>query len=169
VRDISLTNRSLPQVSPPIAGGPFQPTLAEAVQHWVDGRLRATGASGQAIVIIRDIELTSRPIPTAEGMSSWFKRQQGSRYLGRIAVEIDAHGSPGFAIASAEAHRAVSLPENPTEDEEQEAYDQLLEGLMADLNRNLERSIDRHMQDFLVNAPALPQAAPAPSMMPSAP
>ena len=58
--------------------------------------------------------------------------------------------SDSYALASAEASRWVSLPEDPSTAERKEAYYSLLNSLMRDLGKNLESSIQAHMQDFVL-------------------
>ena len=154
VQSINLTDRSgLQPSASPYNGNHFSPTIADAIKQWASDRLQATGGSGQAIVVIKDATLMSQPLPMEKGISGWFTRQQAEKYTGRADVTIEANGPQGFASTDATAVRSVSLPENATPLERQDAYYTLLNGLMKDLGQNLDAGIQTHMGSFLANPP----------------
>jgi hypothetical protein len=152
VQVINLADRSGQQpVSSPYNSNRFSPTIADAIKQWASDRLQAAGQSGQAIIVIKDASLIAQPMPIKEGIDGWFTRQQGVKYIGRAEVSIEANGRPGFSMADAVATRAVTLPENPTPIEKQDAYYTMLNGLMKDLGQNLETGIQTHMGSFIVS------------------
>jgi hypothetical protein len=167
VKTISLTDRSGLQPSDsPYVGNKFSPTITEAVKQWATDRLQANGQTGQAILVIKKAALTTESLPVKDGVEGWFTREQSVKYVGRVDVTIEANGKSGYAVADAIASRAVSLPENPTEIEKQNAYMTLLNGLMKDLSENLESGIHAHMASFITTAPvygitAVPAKLPA--------
>lgn len=151
VQNLSLTDRSgMQPQSSPYNSNDFQPTITQAIRQWAKDRLQAVGADGQALVIIKDASLIQQPIPY---QSDWFTRQQTSKYVAHAIVDVETRGHDGYAIASAEASRFATLPENPTSEERQKAYFDVLNGLMRDLGQNLEASIQDHMHDFIVTVP----------------
>ena len=151
VQNISLTDRSGPQpASSPYSSNNFQPTIAQAVRQWAKDRLQAVGANGQAMVIIKDASLVQKAIPYEH---DFFTRQQASKYIAHVAVDIETKGHDGYAIATSEASRFVTLPEDPTSEERQKAYFDVLNGLMRDLGTNLESSMQDHMHDFIIAVP----------------
>jgi hypothetical protein len=151
VKKISLADRSgsLP-MSSPYKTNRFSPTIAEAIKEWAVEHLQAGGQQGQAIVLIKKASLTSQPLQMKDGIDSWFTRQQSLKYTAQAEVAIEASGQNGFAVAEASASRAVTLPEDPTDEEKQEAYGSMLNGLMRDLQDNLRSSIHGHMAGFIV-------------------
>lgn len=154
VRAINLADRSgIQPPNSPYATNHFTPTISEAVKQWASDRLIANGSNGQAIMIIKDASLTAQALPTKSGIDSWFTRQQAVKYVGHADVSIEANGPSGFAIADASASRALTLPENPTPLERQDAYYAMLNGLMKDLGQNLEASLQTHMANFIANTP----------------
>ncbi len=154
VRVISLADRSGLQPSDsPYNGNHFSPTITDAIKQWAADRLQANGQSGQAIVLIKKASLSAQPLPIKDGVEGWFTREQGSKYVARAEVSIEANGKNGFAVTDASATRAVTLPESPTESEKQAAYMLILNGLMKDLGENLEAGIHEHMSNFIAAAP----------------
>lgn len=164
VRVISLADRSLTPGSNGYAGNNFSPTISEAVKQWASDRLQAVGQTGDAIVIIKDASLTAQPLATKTGMDSWFTRQQGLKYVGHVQVAVEAKSGDSFAVTDASATRTLTLPENPTDAEKRDAYATMLNGLMKDLERNLDSGIQSHLNRFITTMPtygttAVPAAA----------
>ena len=158
VQSITLADRSGPQMAgSPYNSNRFSPTIAEDIKKWAGNRLQAVGQAGQAIVIIKDASLTEIPLPKKTGMDSWFTRQQGVRYTGHAEVTVEAKGKEGgrdgFATTEAVATHSVTLPENPSPIEKQDAYYALLTGLMKDLEQSLDSGIQAHMGTFIITAP----------------
>jgi hypothetical protein len=153
VSSVTLTDRSGIQPSDsPYNTGHFQPTIAEAIKQWSTDHLRAVGTGGEAIVIIKDATLTSQAIPHGH---DWFTREQTTKYSAHAEVELEIKGhGDSYALASAQASRYETLPENPSETERQNAYTTLLNGLIKDLSQSLDSSIQDHLQHFVVTAPA---------------
>jgi len=155
VQSINLADRSQQPPNSPYLTNHFTPTINDAIKQWAMDRLQAAGQTGQAIVLIKDASLTAQPLAMKDGMDSWFTRQQGVKYVARAEVSVEANGREGFATADAVATRAVTLPENPTPMERQEAYYSLLNGLMKDLGQNLDGAIQTHMSNFIITAPIM--------------
>ena len=158
VQAITLTDRSgLQRTGSPYNSNHFSPTIAEDIKKWAGNRLQAVGQTGQAIVIIKDASLVEIPLQKKTGMDSWFTRQQGVRYTGHAEVTIEAKGKEGgrdgFATTEAVATHSVTLPENPSPIEKQDAYYALLTGLMKDLEQSLDSGIQAHMGTFIITAP----------------
>ncbi|MDD3029698.1 MAG: hypothetical protein PHS57_05400 [Alphaproteobacteria bacterium] len=156
VKSITLTDRSSGQPMAPFYDSEdFSPSLPEAIKQWAVDHLQARGRSGQAIIVIKKASFVSQPIPTEEGIESWFVRQQASKYVARVDVSIEASGPNGFAVTDASAYRTVTLPENPTSLERKTAYQAMLDGVMQDLGDNLDAGIHKHMVNFLVASPVV--------------
>ncbi|MDP9127490.1 MAG: hypothetical protein M3N08_04420 [Pseudomonadota bacterium] len=145
----------------PYKSSALSPTIAEAARQWLAGSLKAVGPTGEAMVVIEDASVTEHALPTSDDMMDvWFKRQQSSVYNARLEAQVEIRGGRGYAFASAEAKRSVTLPEKPTASEKQNAYIQLLDGLMKDFARNLDASIREHLRDSLNNADTPPDVNP---------
>jgi len=155
VRTVSLADRNgIQPADSPYYKNDFHPTIAEAIRQWAGDRLKAVGSTGDAIVIIKDASLTAQPIPHTNTM---FKREQAWKYTAHADVEVEIKGGNrgDYALASASSSRFETLAENPSLAEKQNAYAIVLNGVMQDLNRNLEASIREHMAPYLVTAPII--------------
>jgi hypothetical protein len=158
IQNVTIVDRD---AGPSAQSVSFQPSIGNAVRQWANDRLQGVGTSGQGIVEIKDANVTALSLATEGGFDNWFKRQQASKYVGHVSVEIEVKGRGGYGVATAEASRTVTLPEDPSDMERHEAYNRLIEGMMADLNANLDQSIHEHLQDFIITAP-VPAEAPSP-------
>lgn len=152
-QDVRIVNRAykVPQGAPYV-GHLFKPTLTDAINRWAGDRLQAVGTTGRTTVIIKDASVTRTKIDNPDtGIESWFTRNQGSKYIGRVEVEVQALTPDGtMAVASANASHTVTLPEDPTSVEKYDAYVKLLDALMSDLNSGLEKAMHEHMDSFIV-------------------
>jgi len=157
VQTITLADRTTVQpANSPYYNNHFTPTISDAIRQWATDRMQAVGQSGQGIIIVKDASLVAQPMAMKDDWyDSWFTRQQAIKYVGHAEVSIEANGREGFATTDAAATRSVTLPENPTDSERQEAYYTLLNGLMKDLGQNLEAGIAEHVGAFVITAPVL--------------
>lgn len=155
--DLRIINRSqnVPQWAPYV-GHKYQPKLADAVYRLAGDRIQAAGNLGHATLIIKDANVTEQPLQMASDFESMFTRQQGSKLTGRVEVSLEAQSPTDGSIGISTAHAvySVTLPEDPKDFERQDAYNLLVTGLMADLNKELERGIQQHMSNFILSGPA---------------
>jgi hypothetical protein len=149
VKRITLADRSGYTPANVFKSDEFTPTISDAIKGWARDHLQAGGQSGQAIVLIKKASLSVKPLPLKDGIDSWFTRQQSEKYLATAEVSIEANGPGGFAVADADASRGVTMGEDPTVAEKHVAYNTMLNGLMKDLQENLQSSVHAHMANFL--------------------
>jgi len=173
VKTVSLADRSGSQTSSVFKANSFSPTIAEAIKQWAVDRLQAAGQTGNAIVIIKDASLVAQPIPVKKDdfFDNLFTRPQGMKYIGHAEVAIEASGRSGYAMANADATRVLTLPEEPTTLEKQEAYYAMLNGIMKDLGEHLDSGIKQHMSSMILDTSvnAAPLAPVSPSVSEASP
>lgn len=162
-QDLRIINRAqnTPQWAPYV-GHMFQPKLIDAVQKLAADRFQAAGSLGHATLIIKDATVTEQSLRTSSDFESLFKRQQSSKYIGRVEVTLEAQTPADGVTGLANAHAvySVTLPEDPTEVEKYDAYNKLLTTVMADLNRELERAVKSHMARFVLSNPPSERMSP---------
>lgn len=124
----------------------FQPTMANAIRRWATDKLVAVGATGEATVVIKDASLISQPIPHPDSM---FTREQTSKYVAHAVVELNVSRRNDHGEVIAEATQFVTLPEGPSTQERQNAYNKLLNSVMQDLTGNLRSGIKGHLGNFI--------------------
>ncbi len=163
-QDMRILDRSysVPKWSPYV-GHDLQPKLADAVKRWADDRLQAVGMMGHTTLIIKDASVSRQLLPVSTELSGMFTREQAYKLVGHVEVTVDSQSPVNnmTGIATANAAHYVTLPEDPTANELQAAYNALVTKIMADLNVNLERAMRDHMPRFLVAAPQQQTGDPA--------
>jgi hypothetical protein len=173
VQNISFVNLQSPErPASPYDGADFTPSISGAIRKWATDRLQAGGKAGEAIVTVKEAALSREAMHIDTEMDKVFTRQQASKYIGHAVVSIEVRKSDNYAIASAEASRWVSMPEDPDQDERKAAYFGMLNGLMRDLGLNLESSLHDHMGGLILSAPPGPvdplTVTMAPAVIPAA-
>lgn len=157
VQSISFVNLVSPERPPsPLDGDDFNPTIAGAIRKWATDRLQAGGRTGEAVVTVRQAALTREAMPIDVNIDKVFTRQQAIKYIGHAAVSIEVRKNDSYAVASAEASRWASMPQDPNREERKSAYFTMLNGLMRDLGLNLESSLRDHMGALILSAPPGP-------------
>ncbi len=128
---------------------PAQPAVA--ARRWAEDRLVAAGnRGGRAVYTIRDASIIEIKLEPTSGLKGVFIKDQSERYDARLAVELaifDATGSQR-GNATATATRSRTVPENVTLNERERIWFQMVEGMMADLNRELEKAIGQSLSPF---------------------
>jgi hypothetical protein len=166
VRDLTFVDRGIDQMppSPPITT--FKPSIADALHNWASQRLQAAGSDGIAAFVVKNAYVTEANAPVDSG---WFDRPQSGKLTGHVEIEFDARGKQGYALATANAARSVTLPQNASEDEKQAAYNTLLNGMMQDLDKYLDQAIHEHLKDFIIGDPVVGSKLPSPEAANPAP
>lgn len=152
VKDLRIIDRATktPRWAPYV-GHEFAPTLTDALYRLAGDRLQAVGTKGRAKLVIKDVSVMEQPIQTSTTFDKMFTREQGSKYIGRVEVSLEAFAPRGVVrVATAHAVHSVTLPEDPSEAEKYRAYSKLLNNIVNDLNLQLDKAIRSHMKRFIV-------------------
>jgi hypothetical protein len=122
---------------------------ARAAERWARDRLVPVGASGRAIVTIKNAQVIETSLRTTPGLRGTFTKDQAARYDAVIEMQVEIR--PGIAmsdaVATARAERSRTVAEDVSPNEIDRMLFELVEGLMKDADAEL----DRNMRRFLVN------------------
>jgi hypothetical protein len=135
-----------PQVAPNVDHlTPVPPS--DAIRRWANERVRAMGTSGTMRVIIKDASITETHLAGTTGVRGAFTTDQSERYDGRLSVdlvvEVPSRRFQGYTGAT--VARTISVPENVSLQGRDDAWHNLVERMMADLNAKLEEGIDGNL------------------------
>jgi hypothetical protein len=135
-----------PQVAPNVDHlTPVPPS--DAIRRWANERVRAMGTSGTMRVIIKDASITETHLAGTTGVRGAFTTDQSERYDGRLSVdlvvEVPSRRFQGYTGAT--VARTISVPENVSLQGREDAWHNLVERMMADLNAKLEEGIDGNL------------------------
>jgi len=159
VKDLSFVDRGIDERPAAPIAKTFQPSIADALHIWASQRLQAVGGDGIAAFVVKNAYVTEEGIPAD---TSWFQRPQTGKLTGHVEIEFDARGKQGYALATANAVRSVTLPEHATDGERQDAYNNLIDGMLQDLDKYLDQAIHDHMRDFITSDPVIGSKLPPP-------
>ena len=140
---------------PPAGGGHVEAELpvtpADAAERWARDRLRAVGRAGTARFVVGEASVVAVPLPTSGGLGGALTDQQSLRYDARLAVRLEvenlAQGRAG--TVSAEASRSQTVAEGASPEERRRLQFALVEGLLEQLNGELEKNIPLYLGPYL--------------------
>ena len=127
---------------------PAQPAVA--AKRWAEDRLVAAGSGRRAVFTVQEASIIETKLEPAGGLKGIFTKDQSERYDATLLVDLAIIDSGGTrrGSASATATRSRTVPENITLNERERIWFQLVEGMMADLNRELEKAIGQSLDKF---------------------
>ena len=124
-----------------------------ATVRWAQDRLRPMGRSGFARVLIKDAKVVEVPLKTDSGFTGMFKEQQAERYDGSLDVAIQILDERHFPIADviARATRSQTISEGATLNERDRVLYELSEGLIRDIDNQMESLIRSYLSRWVMN------------------
>ncbi|MCB9946366.1 MAG: hypothetical protein H6842_00905 [Rhodospirillaceae bacterium] len=138
-----------PGTAPNIDHRLAQPPVA-VMRRWAAQRLAAAGGDGVARAIIDDASILEEPVQQSPGLTGLLSVEQSERYTARLAMTIEVDAPGGRGNANAVAERSVTVLEDATLAEIEDAWFRLVESSAGDLDRELEANIRRHLGLFVV-------------------
>ncbi|MCA1909889.1 MAG: hypothetical protein LDL39_16170 [Magnetospirillum sp.] len=124
-----------------------------ATVRWAQDRLRPMGKSGFARVLIKDAKVVEVPLSTDKGFTGMFKDQQSERYDGSLDVAIQILDERHFPIADvvARATRSHTVAEGATLNERDKVMFELSEGLIRDIDSQMESLVRTYLSRWVMN------------------
>lgn len=128
---------------------PANPSLV--MERWVRDRLRATGVTGEARVVLRDAKIVETKLAVQGGLKGMFTTDQGYRYDCNIEVEIQIRDANNVqrGFAKAQAARSRTVAEDATLAEKDKALFDLVEATMTEINTEFERQIRQYLGNYV--------------------
>lgn len=129
------------------------PVLPEdAMRRWAADRLIATGAPGHyAQFVIQDASVTDTKLTKTPGLRGVFTNDQSDRYDASFAARVLVRPEAGHyrrGDASGWAKRTRTVAEDISLNDRDQAWFDLVEATMNDLNAQLEKQIRANLQQF---------------------
>ncbi len=118
-----------------------------AMEEWAAERLVADGEAGVARVVIRDASTIDERLPTKD----MFTKEQSDRFRMSLEMLIEIYNGRGFktGYVIAKATRSRTLPEGSSLAEREDLWYEMTKAAMGDLNRELDRNIQKYFAPFL--------------------
>ncbi len=129
----------------------FPSSPEKALMRWASDRLRATGSSARASFTILNASVRETTLEKQKGIKGAFTKDQSERYDAVLEASLkitdDDTNSEGFA--NAKASRSITVREDATLNERAQAWFELNEALMQDINAALEKNISQYLGNWL--------------------
>jgi len=137
---------------PPNVEHKFQTTPEEALKRWAAARLRPMGRAESARYTVITAAVTEEPLPKTQGIVGAFKNEPTERYTATVEAQLEILNADGrlVQLASARATRSRSLMEGAKPEERERMWFDLLEALMKDFDKEMERAIRQYMDPWLL-------------------
>ncbi len=148
VGGVSVESRYIPPLKAPNVEHLAPVPPYNALRQWGLDRLRATGGSDRARLVILDASIVETKLAVTGGIKGAFTRDQAARYDGKLVAMIEIVDTAGRqrAFATARAERSQTVPEGTTVAEREKVWFTLTEDLMRQINEQLESNIARHLR-----------------------
>lgn len=123
-----------------------------ALRRWPADRLRAGGRTGSARFTITDAAVSRKTLPTTAGFKGLFTREQAERYDAAAAATLEILDDYGNRLAMVEtrAERTRTVPELAGRDEIDRIRFTMIETLMAEFDREMEKAVRQHLIGWLL-------------------
>jgi hypothetical protein len=117
----------------------------------VRDRLRASGVTGDARVVLREAKIVETRLAVQGGLRGAFTTEQGYRYDANIEVEIQLRDAGGVqrAFAKAQASRSRTVAEDATLAQKDKVLFDLVEATMTEINGEFERQIRQYLGRYV--------------------
>ncbi len=152
VAEVEIVENYVPPLREPNVEHLIPVSPAQATRQWATDRLFAAGTGRRAHFVIDQAEVIETNLPVETGVRGALTVDQSRRYDAVIGVVLEIRDDRGFrlAFASAKAVRSQTISENLTLRERDLLLYQMVEALIADLNRELEGKIDEFLSAYML-------------------
>jgi hypothetical protein len=130
----------------------FPTTPGSALKRWASDRLVAAGSGARANFTILDASVLEIALETKKGFKGAFTKDQSERYEGvleaRLQIFNDSDTSQGFVTAR--VSRSITVREDATVNDRAQAWFNLNEAMLKDINAELEKNISQYLGAWLL-------------------
>lgn len=129
----------------------FPTPPANALLRWAEDRLSASGEGATARFTIIDASVLETSLALKDGLTGAFTKEQSERYdaVLEARLEIFDFGGKSRGFATAKTTRSVTVREDATVNDRDQAWFDLTEDLMTGINLELEKNISQYLGDWL--------------------
>jgi len=130
---------------------PTPPALA--FKRWVSDRVKAVGQNDTLRITVENASALREPLPRTEGIEALFTTDQIERIDATLDVLLEIVDNGGFVktTVTARAQRSRTIPEGLTLNERDQAYQEITEALINDLNATIEQNMRQYMSSYMVS------------------
>jgi hypothetical protein len=140
-----------PPMSAPNVDHLFHTSPAGVLGRWAEDRLRAVGKNGFARFTIIEASVTETPLDMKKGIIGAFTKDQSERYDAVLEAKLEIFDDSGLSIgfARAKATRSVTVREDSSVNQREQAWFRLTAELVRDIDAELEKNISMYLSRWL--------------------
>ena len=140
-----------PPMSAPNVDHLFHTSPAGALGRWAEDRLRAVGKNGFARFTIIEASVTETRLEMKKGIIGALTKDQSERYDAVLEAKLEIYDDSGLSIgfARAKATRSVTVREDSSVNQREQAWFRLTEELVIDIDAELEKNISMYLSRWL--------------------
>jgi len=126
-----------------------------ALGRWAADRLVAAGDPGEGAMArftILDASVLETALEMKKGLTGAFTKDQSERYDAMLTASLEIFDAGGTrkGFANATTKRSITVREDATVNQREQAWFSLTEALMKDISAELEKNISQYLGDWLM-------------------
>lgn len=123
-----------------------------ALRRWAQDRLRTGGQPGTVRFTITEASVTEYPLAVTGGVRGAFTKDQAAEFTATVEASVEVLDGRGFrlAFATARVNRLKSIREDTTLNDRERALFSLVDDVMKDFDREIERNIRQYLVGYLL-------------------
>jgi hypothetical protein len=136
---------------PPNVDHLFHTQPASALSRWAKDRLHANGTNSFARFTIIEASVTETKLDKKKGIIGVFTKDQSERYYAVLEAKLEIFDDSGHSkgFAKARVTRSVTVSEDSSINQREQAWFNLTEKLVKDINAELEENILKYLSRWL--------------------
>ena len=148
---IEIVEKYVPPLTAPNVEHNFRTPPATAMRQWAKDRLRSVGEIRTARLVINDASAIETKLEVRGGVRGALTKDQSERYDVTLDVVLEVRGENGVAVAFANAvvTRSKTVAEGISLSERERVFHELTEGVMEEVNAELEKNIRQFLVRYL--------------------
>jgi hypothetical protein len=131
----------------------FPTRLDSGVEQWARDRLHTRGGNNRVVVDILEASVVEEELPITKGFMGMFKKEQSRRYTGKLRVQLAVYSSERATVragAESQAEQMITLREDVSLAERQQAFNDLVIALLQQMDTQLSQQIPEHFKPYLL-------------------
>ena len=151
VAKIEITSSYNQPMNNPNVDHLFHTPPAAALKSWAKDRLHAVGTDGYARFTIIEASVTETGLDKKNGIIGIFTKDQSERYDAILEAKLEIFDNRGRSkgFAKAKATRSVTVSDDSSINQRKQAWFNLTEELIGDINAELEKNIFIYLSRWL--------------------
>lgn len=151
VDNIEIESRFSPSMTAPQIEHTLAQSPERVLRRWVDDRLQAKGGGSFARFIILDAAVSEQALETDGTLTAVFTNEQALRYEAAAEAILEIRGTAGEFLGKATARvtRTITVPENASLNEREQALFDLIDRMMRNFDTELDANIRTHLAQWI--------------------